>query len=96
MVAKLIMQANSTCVNNFFCLIDFEEVLPELKKVIESCSFLCVDGEFTGLNEGKEISPYETPQDYYEKLRTGALDFLFVQFGLAAFSYNCRTKRYNS
>jgi hypothetical protein len=75
-------------------LIDFEELLPNIESAIKGCSFLCVDGEFTGLNDGTDILPYETPSDYYDKLRKGALDYLFVQFGLSAFTYNCKTKKY--
>lgn len=52
--------------------------------------FIAIDGEFTGLSSGLEnkISAFDTPEEYYHKLKSGSLDFLFIQFGLAAFMYD--------
>lgn len=72
-----------------FCT-DFQEVLPEIEESIKSCSFIAIDTEFTGLTSGLEssVSPFDTPAEYYHKLKNGSLDFLIVQFGMATFRYN--------
>lgn len=69
---------------------DFREVLPEIKETIRRSTFLAIDGEFTGLSSGleKSISHFDTPAEYYSKIKNGALDFLFVQFGLVGFIYD--------
>lgn len=55
--------------------------------------FVSIDGEFTGLNAGENTNPLDSPAEYYKKIRTGALDFLLVQFGLAVFNYDEETKK---
>ncbi|XP_067005906.1 poly(A)-specific ribonuclease PARN [Anabrus simplex] len=67
---------------------NFLEVLPELEDIIKSAEFLTIDGEFTGLNIGSEVNAYDTPAQYYSKIRAGCMDFLLVQLGLCAFSYD--------
>jgi poly(A)-specific ribonuclease len=75
------------------CL-DFQEILTELDDVLKDATFLAIDGEFTGLNSGPEGNAYDTPSQYYAKLRTGSMDFLLVQFGLSVFTYNSKTNKY--
>ena len=74
-------------------LLDFYELLPEIKQTIKASVFLAIDGEFTGLNTGQEVHGCETPDSYYAKLRNSSLEFLFIQFGLAAFFYNSTTDK---
>ena len=31
-----------------FCFTDFKDVLPDVKKAIDNCCFIAVDGEFSG------------------------------------------------
>lgn len=69
-------------------IIDFREVMLELQRVIPAAQFFAIDGEFTGLQAGQDINAFDTPSQYYNKLRCGAMDFLLVQFGLCAFSYD--------
>lgn len=76
---------------NFFK--DFQEVLKELEGVLENASFICIDGEFTGLNSGPDASALDTPAQYYCKIRAGSMDFILVQFGLAVFTYNQETNK---
>lgn len=59
----------------------------ELERVIPAAQFLAIDGEFTGLRAGQDVNAFDTPSQYYSKLRSGSMDFLLVQFGLCAFSY---------
>lgn len=77
-----------TCLN-------FQDVLAELENVIENATFLSIDGEFTGLNSGPDAGPFDTPAQYYGKLRAGSMDFLLVQFGLSVFTYDSQTDKYS-
>lgn len=75
--------------------LDFKEVLPEIEEAIKQCAFIAIDTEFTGLTSGlgSSVNPFDTPAEYYYKLRNGSLDFLIVQFGLATFIYNEEEKK---
>lgn len=73
---------------------NFSDLLPELTSVINNASFLCIDGEFTGLNTGNGVTAYDTPSQYYCKLRDGAMGFLLCQFGLAAFRFDEKKQKY--
>lgn len=88
----MIITNTITC-SNFFSVSDFKQVLPEVEEAIKSASFVTIDGEFTGLNNGPTTTPYDTPAQYYNKIRNGAMDFLLIQFGLCAFKYDDKTKK---
>lgn len=75
------------------CFLDFQDVMTELDKVLEEASFLCIDTEFTGLNVGPDTSPFDTPAQYYTKIRSGSMNFLLVQFGLSVFTFDHETKK---
>lgn len=77
----------------FFFFSDFKEVLEELDDVLESATFLAIDGEFTGLNSGPDTTIFDTPAQYYAKLRKGSMNFLLVQLGLSVFSYDKITNK---
>jgi len=74
-------------------LTDFLDVLSELDEVLKNATFLSIDGEFTGLNSGPDVSAFDTPAQYYAKLQSGSMDFLLVQFGLSAFTYDLQTDK---
>ncbi|KAL6446904.1 hypothetical protein ACFW04_001363 [Cataglyphis niger] len=74
---------------------NFQEVLSELDSILENATFLSIDGEFTGLNSGPDAGPFDTPAQYYAKLRAGSMDFLLVQFGLSIFTYDLQTDKYS-
>jgi len=76
-----------------YLIIDFREVILELERVIPAAQFLAIDGEFTGLHAGQDVNAFDTPSSYYSKLRSGWMDFLLVQFGLCAFSYDKENDR---
>ena len=65
-----------------------------MNEVIENATFLSIDGEFTGLNSGPDAGAFDTPAQYYAKLRSGSMDFLLVQFGLSVFTFNTETQKY--
>lgn len=77
-----------TCLN-------FQDVLSELDNVLPKATFLSIDGEFTGLNSGPDAGPFDTPAQYYSKLRAGSMDFLLVQFGLSVFTHDSETNKYS-
>ncbi|XP_078611621.1 poly(A)-specific ribonuclease PARN-like isoform X1 [Branchiostoma floridae x Branchiostoma japonicum] len=73
---------------------NFKQVIDQVSEAVDEASFLCIDGEFTGLNNGPVLHGFDTPQERYDKLRKGSLDFLFVQFGLCAFKYETEESRF--
>ncbi|XP_012258948.2 poly(A)-specific ribonuclease PARN-like [Athalia rosae] len=73
---------------------NFQRVLEDLNEVLQNASFLAIDGEFTGLNSGPDASAFDTPSQYYAKLRSGSMDFLLVQFGLSVFTFNKDENKY--
>ncbi|KAL5018097.1 hypothetical protein ScPMuIL_003819 [Solemya velum] len=75
---------------------NFTECLKSLQKVVKDASFLSIDGEFTGLDSPQlgQISPYDYPDERYQKIRTGSSDFLLIQFGLCAFRFIEDKQRY--
>ncbi|XP_029680037.1 poly(A)-specific ribonuclease PARN-like [Formica exsecta] len=74
---------------------NFQDVLSELDSILQNATFLSIDGEFTGLNSGPDAGPFDTPAQYYAKLRAGSMDFLLVQFGLSIFTYDSQTDKYS-
>ena len=79
---------------------NFNERLPEIEKAIESSTFMSIDGEFTGLDAYRGISPFDTPSERYEKVKESARQFLLIQFGLTTFHYvktsdSFQTRTYN-
>lgn len=66
---------------------DFKDLLPEIEKVINNSTFLTIDCEFSGLNAVSEINAFDTPKQYYEKVRKNCKEFLVLQYGISAFRY---------
>uniref|UniRef100_A0A1B6DFL6 Poly(A)-specific ribonuclease RNA-binding domain-containing protein n=1 Tax=Clastoptera arizonana TaxID=38151 RepID=A0A1B6DFL6_9HEMI len=73
---------------------NFKDILTELETDLKNSSFVSIDSEFTGLNYGESTNPLDSPDEYYTKIRTGAQDFLLIQFGLAVFKYNESIKKF--
>jgi poly(A)-specific ribonuclease len=73
---------------------NFNEVMLELERVFPASQFLAIDGEFTGMRKGRNVNAFDTPSQYYSKLRSGSMGFLLVQFGLCAFSYDKENDKY--
>ena len=42
---------------------NFDSRLPVVEAAIDQAIFVAIDGEFTGLNAYKGISPFDTPTD---------------------------------
>lgn len=73
---------------------NFQTVLTELDDVLKKATFLAIDGEFTGLNSGLDARPFDTPSQYYDKIRSGSMNFLLIQFGLSVFTYDETINKY--
>ncbi|XP_022101867.1 poly(A)-specific ribonuclease PARN-like [Acanthaster planci] len=73
---------------------NFKEVLKTLPEILQSASFIAIDGEFTGLHHDVKPLPYDTPEERYDKLRQGSMDFLLMQFGVCAFKFEKENSRY--
>lgn len=79
-------------------LSDFQATLKLVCEAIEEASFLAIDGEFTGLNHAglSHCAMFDTPEERYHKVIQGSSDFLLIQFGLCAFSYDGNKKQYTA
>ncbi|XP_045448596.1 poly(A)-specific ribonuclease PARN-like [Melitaea cinxia] len=75
---------------------NFKETLPLISASIDKADFLVIDTEFTGLINGRDVSIFDTPQEYYTTLLNGASDFLLIQYGLCAFYWDDLEKNYKN
>ncbi|CAH0564741.1 unnamed protein product [Brassicogethes aeneus] len=77
---------------------NFNEVLPKIKESIKNSSFMSIDCELTGLNVARNINAFDTPAEYYNKVRVNSRDFLVIQYGLSIFRYDseCDTFKHQS
>ncbi|XP_005103432.1 poly(A)-specific ribonuclease PARN [Aplysia californica] len=77
---------------------NFNEELDSVLESIKSCTFMAIDGEFTGLDafDGGNAAPFDTPEERYNKQRLGSTDFLLVQFGLCTFQVDAEKQRYEA
>ena len=76
-------------------LLDFQSVLDTLDEILGEATFVSIDTEFTGLQEGEaRMSPMDRPEERYKFLREGSRNFLLIQFGLCVFTYDRLTKKY--
>jgi len=75
---------------------NFQSLLPEIEEAIKDASFICIDGEFTGLNAYRNISPYDLPQQRYDKLQESSRQFLLIQFGICTFHYDPKNGSYTN
>nr|XP_034830516.1 poly(A)-specific ribonuclease PARN-like isoform X1 [Maniola hyperantus] len=75
---------------------NFKEALPLIGASIEKADFLVIDAEFTGLINGRDVSIFDSPQEYYTTLLNGSTDFLLIQYGLCAFCWNDDEKQYTN
>ncbi|XP_013143270.1 PREDICTED: poly(A)-specific ribonuclease PARN-like isoform X2 [Papilio polytes] len=73
---------------------NFRECLPLIDESIKKADFLVIDAEFTGIINGRDVTIFDTPQEYYVTLLKGSTDFLIIQYGLCAFYWNEAEKHY--
>lgn len=77
---------------------NYEELLPEIKAKIGLCNFVTIDTELTGLssNKANQYNLFDTPQDRYTKVRSSAINFGLLQYGISTFTYNQSTKAFDT
>lgn len=77
---------------------NFQECFEDIKKSIQQATFFAIDGEFTGLDhpEHGHPQPFDTPEERYQKIRKGSVDFLLFQFGLCTFKHNPETGKFEA
>ncbi|CAH0579030.1 unnamed protein product [Chrysodeixis includens] len=73
---------------------NFNETLPLVRESIEKADFLSIDTEFTGLLNGRDVSMFDSPEDYYVRLLNGSAEFMLIQYGLCAFYWDEEKKQY--
>ncbi|XP_076803650.1 poly(A)-specific ribonuclease PARN-like isoform X2 [Clavelina lepadiformis] len=74
---------------------NFKEVLPIVTEAINAASFICIDGEFTGLSNGTyNVTAYDSPEDRYFKIHCNTENFLLLQFGMCTFCWNEELQKY--
>uniref|UniRef100_A0A8K9XIC2 Poly(A)-specific ribonuclease PARN n=1 Tax=Oncorhynchus mykiss TaxID=8022 RepID=A0A8K9XIC2_ONCMY len=81
-----------------FCITDFKDSLSTVYSAIEEADFLAIDGEFSGISDGPNVSALtnglDTPEERYMKLKKHSMDFLLFQFGLCTFTYDQAESKY--
>ncbi|KAM3624643.1 uncharacterized protein V6R79_025955 [Siganus canaliculatus] len=77
---------------------NFKECLSTVYSAIEEADFLAIDGEFSGISDGPNVSALtnglDTPEERYTKLKKHSMDFLLFQFGLCTFTYDQTNSKY--
>uniref|UniRef100_A0A3Q4B9H5 Poly(A)-specific ribonuclease PARN n=1 Tax=Mola mola TaxID=94237 RepID=A0A3Q4B9H5_MOLML len=77
---------------------NFKECLDTVYSAIEEADFLAIDGEFSGISDGPNVSALtnglDTPEERYTKLKKHSMDFLLFQFGLCTFKYDQTRSKY--
>nr|XP_054763474.1 poly(A)-specific ribonuclease PARN-like [Lytechinus pictus] len=77
-----------------FCIPDFNEALKLMSSALDHCSFVAIDGEFTGLHSGSSPGVFDTPAERYQHLKENCCDFLLIQLGVCIFKYEKQKKGY--
>lgn len=77
---------------------NYKACLNTVYSAIEEADFLAIDGEFSGISDGPNVSALtnglDTPEERYTKLKKHSMDFLLFQFGLCTFKYDQAKSKY--
>uniref|UniRef100_A0A1A8EK22 Poly(A)-specific ribonuclease PARN n=1 Tax=Nothobranchius korthausae TaxID=1143690 RepID=A0A1A8EK22_9TELE len=77
---------------------NFKDCLSTVYSAIDEADFLAIDGEFSGISDGPNVSALtnglDTPEERYTKLKKHSMDFLMFQFGLCTFKYDQTKSKY--
>ncbi|KAM9314934.1 poly(A)-specific ribonuclease PARN isoform 1-T1 [Pholidichthys leucotaenia] len=77
---------------------NYKESLSTVYSAIEEADFLAIDGEFSGISDGPNVSALtnglDTPEERYTKLKKHSMDFLLFQFGLCTLKYDQTKSKY--
>ncbi|XP_056647832.1 poly(A)-specific ribonuclease PARN-like [Diorhabda sublineata] len=79
---------------------NFDSLLPEIENAINHSLFISIDCELSGLTVVRNINTFDSPKEYYEKMRNNCKDFLVMQYGISIFRYdesehNFKQRTYN-
>ena len=75
---------------------NYYDIEPKILKDIEECDFISFDLEFSGLIQNK-FKIYDSPEEYFEKLKYNAENFRIIQLGITIFKKNLENpKEYTS
>ena len=66
---------------------NYYDIEPKILKDIEECDFISFDLEFSGLIQNK-FKIYDSPEEYFEKLKYNAENFRIIQLGITIFKKN--------
>eukprot|EP00011_Vannellida_sp_DIVA3-517-6-12_P015107 CAMPEP_0114615568 /NCGR_PEP_ID=MMETSP0168-20121206/6231_1 /TAXON_ID=95228 ORGANISM="Vannella sp., Strain DIVA3 517/6/12" /NCGR_SAMPLE_ID=MMETSP0168 /ASSEMBLY_ACC=CAM_ASM_000044 /LENGTH=530 /DNA_ID=CAMNT_0001826641 /DNA_START=125 /DNA_END=1714 /DNA_ORIENTATION=+ len=77
---------------------NFAALLPRMEAALAACDFVAFDLEMTGLHAAGHAKPtkFDPPHDRYATARESARNFLPVQLGLCAFSWNAAAEQYEA
>ncbi|XP_039448389.1 poly(A)-specific ribonuclease PARN-like isoform X1 [Culex pipiens pallens] len=64
---------------------NFTDQLASIRQTIRDASFFAMDTEFTGLTSDRNVFPFDTPEEVYQKTVENSINFIVIQLGLAAF-----------
>ncbi|XP_072240816.1 poly(A)-specific ribonuclease PARN [Leuresthes tenuis] len=77
---------------------NFKDCLSTVYSAIDEADFLAIDGEFSGISDGPNVSALtnglDTPEERYTKLKKHSMDFLLFQFGICTFKYDQTKSKY--
>lgn len=77
---------------------NFKDSLKTVYSAIDEADFLAIDGEFSGISDGPNVSALtnglDTPEERYTKLKKHSMEFLLFQFGLCTFTYDQAKSKY--
>ncbi|XP_068607527.1 poly(A)-specific ribonuclease PARN [Brachionichthys hirsutus] len=77
---------------------NFKDCLKAVHGALEEADFLAIDGEFSGISDGPNVSALtnglDTPEERYAKLKKHSMEFLLFQFGLCTFKFDQSKSKY--
>jgi poly(A)-specific ribonuclease len=71
--------------HKWLIFVDFKDLLPQMIEDINESCFISIDGEFTGLSSERNIHPYDTSEEYYQKTFNSTSKFILIQLGISLF-----------
>lgn len=77
-------------------ILDFKDVYEQLKTDIQEYQFFAIDCEFTGCGDSLDQCSYDSPSEYYGKIRKHTEGYIIIQFGLTAFRLDKNSKKFIS
>lgn len=80
----------------FFIFEDYRESISEITETIQKSQFFIIDSEFTGISTEFNITPFDTPEDFYLKTIKTSSGFILIQLGLTCWFVENEKYKYKS